>query len=176
MRFRTVAGLAFAGTTLLAACGGGGRGSTQAAASPAEGSPSATTAVKVSTSQLGDVLVDGDGRTLYGFTNDANGTSTCTGTCAQSWPPLKVSADWKAGSGVDSAIFHTIRRDDGQLQLGAGKWPLYRFAGDSRRGDVNGQGSLGKWFVVHPDGTLLKNSSSGSTPSSSAPAMSGNGY
>ena len=176
MRVKTIIVLAFAGAILLAACGGGGNALTDAAPSAAKKSAAAATTIKVSKTQLGDVVVDGSGRTLYGFTNDANGTSTCTGACAQSWPPLKVSAAWMAGSGLNRATFHTVTRDDGQLQLAAGKWPLYTFAGDSRPGDVNGQGSLGKWFVVRPDGSLLESSASVSPPSTGAAAMTGNGY
>ena len=37
---------------------------------------------------------------------------------------------------------------DGQFQLEAGRWPLYRYAGDSGVGDVYGQGSGGTWFAV----------------------------
>ena len=38
------------------------------------------------------------------------------------------------------------------MQLKAGKWPLYRFAGDEAPGDVNGQGSGDVWFVARPPG------------------------
>jgi predicted lipoprotein with Yx(FWY)xxD motif len=34
------------------------------------------------------------------------------------------------------------------MQLIAGHFPLYRFAGDVAPGDVNGQGAHGAWFVV----------------------------
>ena len=80
MKIRTVAGLTIAGATFLAACGGGGSTATQAAASTggARAHPSAAT-VGVRSTRLGDVLVDAQGRTLYGFTNDTAGTSTCTG-------------------------------------------------------------------------------------------------
>ena len=47
--------------------------------------------------ELGDVLVDADGLTLYGFTKDADGTPTCEGDCAEAWPPLLVDGDGAAG-------------------------------------------------------------------------------
>ena len=50
-----------------------------------------------------------------------------------------------------------MERPDGTHQLKAGKWPLYRFAGDSEPGDTNGQGSGGVWFVVDGLGGLIKN-------------------
>ena len=175
MRIGTLAGLTLAGSALLAACGGGGSASPQAA-STGGGLPKHTTvAVTVRATQLGDVLVDATGRTLYGFTNDANGTSTCTGPCAQNWPPVTVTSGWQVGTGVDRATFHTVTTGT-QLQLVAGHWPLYRFAGDSKPGDVNGQGSLGKWFVVRPDGSLLKDTTAPAGASSPAPAARDSGY
>ena len=63
---------------------------------------------------------------------------------------------WAAGAGLDSEVFSTVERDDGSSQLVAGKWPLYRFSGDSAPGDVNGQGSGDVWFVVAPDGSLIE--------------------
>ena len=176
MRYRMLAGFTIAGATLLAACGGGGGSAPQAAASDdgARTHPTAA-AVKLRTTQLGDVLVDANGRTLYAFTNDANGVSTCTGACAANWPPLTVTSGWTAGAGIDRATFHTVP-DGTQAQLVAGRWPLYRFAGDSRPGDVNGQGSLGKWFVVRDDGSLVKDTTAPTSTPSSAPAMSSSGY
>ena len=39
---------------------------------------------------LGKILVDAEGRTLYAFTKDVNGTPTCTDACAKAWPPATV--------------------------------------------------------------------------------------
>jgi predicted lipoprotein with Yx(FWY)xxD motif len=151
------------GALLLAACGGGSdKPDTAAAESPpdAPAAPAAgagdAVAVRSATTGLGDLLVGEDGLTLYGFTNDTNGTSTCTGTCADAWPPVLVSTDWQVGPGLDSGIFSTIRRDDGSEQLMAGKWPLYYYSGDSVQGDLLGQGSGDVWFVVGLDATLVK--------------------
>ena len=91
---------------------------------------------------------------MYAFINDTNGVSTCTGACAVTWPPLTVTAGWTAGSGNDRANFHTIA-NGASAELVAGRWPLYRFAGDSRPGDVNGQG-LESFYVVRPGGSLFK--------------------
>jgi predicted lipoprotein with Yx(FWY)xxD motif len=182
MRIKTIVGLAvataivLAGISLWAAFGGSPGSYAPASASAAQTSTSERPAVNLGKTALGDVLVDANGLTLYGFTDDATGTSSCTGTCAQNWPPATVGAGWAVGSGLDRANFHTITRDDGEAQLAAGKWPLYTFAGDSQPGDVNGQGSLGKWFVVRSDGTLVKDTPSSSTPSTTAPATSGYGY
>jgi predicted lipoprotein with Yx(FWY)xxD motif len=60
-------------------------------------------------------------------------------------------------SGLDAKVFSVIPRADGTFRLKAGKWPLYRFAGDTAAGEVNGQGSGGAWFAIAPDGALTKN-------------------
>lgn len=102
---------------------------------------------------LGDHLVDGDGRTLYLFTNDADGTSVCYEACATNWPPLLADGDVALGEGLDAALVGTTERTDGTVQVTYGGWPLYRFAADANPGDANGQGRNDVWFVVAPDGT-----------------------
>jgi predicted lipoprotein with Yx(FWY)xxD motif len=111
--------------------------------------------VFVGETPLGVALTDADGLTLYGFTNDGDGHPTCNDACADAWPPLLVGSD-TLPEGLDAAVFSVVSRDDGSFQLKAGKWPLYRFAGDDEPGQTNGQGSGDVWFVVNPDGSLKK--------------------
>ena len=176
MRSRTIAGFTVAGAALLAACGQAAGGTTRSAAPASNGASSSPDGVHVGHTSIGDVLVNADGRTLYGFTNDKNGTSSCAGACAQMWPPLEVNAGWKAPQGSAAKLHTAMRADDGRLQLVAGKWPLYVFSGDSAAGDVNGEGLLGKWFAVQADGTLLKTASMPTMPPSTASSGSGYGY
>src|SRR5262249_50287458 len=137
MRSRTIAGLVLVGAAALAACSGGSGSNNASKAAPSAATKmSTTTAIDVGNTSLGNVLVDANGHTLYGFANDTNGTSTGDGTCAQEWPPVIVSPGWTASPAAQAANLHTIKRDDGQLQLAAGKWPLYTFVSDSKRGDV----------------------------------------
>jgi len=127
---------------------------------------------------LGDVLVDNTGRTLYGFTKDEAGTPTCADKCATAWPPLLVDND-TVPAGLDPKVFSVVARPDGKKQLKAGKWPLYRFSGDEKAGDVEGQSSGGVWFVVAPDGKLVKNAAGGSptpAPAPTKPPAAGSGY
>ena len=76
--------------TSLAACSDGaieptsGTSSTTVQESPA----SETTTVQVADSDLGSILVDSDGMTLYLFEADTDGSSTCYGGCATTWPAL----------------------------------------------------------------------------------------
>ena len=137
----------------LGACGGSDSDGSSSAGAGA-GAPEAAT-VSEADSDLGAVLVDADGFTLYGLTDDTDGVSTCEDACAEAWPPLTVdSAELPAN--LDADLFRVIERSDGTFQLQAGAWPLYRFAGDTAPGDVNGQGSGGVWFAVAPDGSLIK--------------------
>jgi predicted lipoprotein with Yx(FWY)xxD motif len=122
-----------------------------------------TVAAKAATTPLGQILVDATGHTLYAFTNDADAKSTCSGTCAQAWPPLVVDANWTVAPGLDSGVFSTVSRDDGSLQLAAGKYPLYTFSGDAVPGDTNGQASGGVWFVVDGKASIV------TTPAKAAP-------
>ncbi|HUG84921.1 MAG TPA: hypothetical protein VMM13_10170 [Euzebya sp.] len=124
-------------------------------------------AVDVADNDLGQILVDGDGLTLYGFTNDSDGTSACTGDCAATWPPLIVEEDFTVAEGLDAATFSTTEREDGSLQLVVGDWPLYYFAADGGPGDVNGQGVGGVWFVVDSSGGLVREDAASTSTSSS---------
>lgn len=136
---------------------------TSAPAPPSTQQAGANVVVNKATSDLGEILVGKDGMTLYGFTNDIDGISTCTGTCADAWPPVLVGANWSVGPGLDSGVFSTVKRDDGSEQLVAGKWPLYYYSGDAATGDVKGQGSGDVWFVVGTDAKLIKKPAAGGT-------------
>ena len=108
--------------------------------------------VAVAETSLGEVLVDGEGMTLYLFTNDSDSTSTCSGGCADTWPPLTVDGEPSGGEGVDAALLGTTDRDDGTTQVTYNGQPLYTYAADSAPGDVNGQGVGGVWYAVLPTG------------------------
>jgi predicted lipoprotein with Yx(FWY)xxD motif len=123
---------------------------------PAGATPGSDVAVKLATSPYGQILVDAQGRTLYAFLNDVHFQSTCTGTCAEAWPPVIVDADWNVAPGLDSGIFSTtVRADDAHEQLMIGRYPLYYFSGDAKPGDSNGQGSGKVWFVVDKTATVI---------------------
>ncbi len=120
----------------------------------------ASNLVDVGETTVGDVLVDEAGLTLYGFLNDTDGEPTCDDACADAWPPLVVDGP-DLPDGIDPETFSVVERSDGSFQLKAGEWPLYRFAGDSAPGDVNGQGSGDVWFAAASDGSLIKDAVAG---------------
>lgn len=135
--------------------------------------PSATGGLTITVMQgsLGSYLAGPNGHALYVLTNDSANTSTCTGSCAQSWPPLIASTGQspEPGTGVTGAL-GTFTRPDGGAQVTVGGMPVYYFAGDSSTGQTNGQGVLGIWFLATPDGTPLGAASSTPSAAASPPA------
>jgi predicted lipoprotein with Yx(FWY)xxD motif len=112
---------------------------------------------------FGQILVDGEGMSLYLFMADTqnSGTSTCGDDdgCAEEWPPLVSQGAPVAGEGVDAAMLATITRDDGTMQVTYNGWPLYLFHEDTAPGDTNGQGIDefgGLWFLVSPAGAAIE--------------------
>ncbi len=109
----------------------------------------------VANGTLGSILVDSQGRTLYLFQRDSGTQSACTGACAVDWPPLRVTGKPTVGKGAKPSIVVTSARSDGKAQLIYNGHPLYRFSGDQKPGDVNGQGVNafgGLWYAVSPAG------------------------
>lgn len=97
---------------------------------------------------LGQVLVDAEGYTLYVFLNDKPGTSNCTGNCAANWPPLLAEGEVVTGDGLDAGLVATITRDDGTIQVTYNGRPLYYYYDDNNPGDANGQGANDVWYVI----------------------------
>ncbi len=140
---------------VAAACSSG----TSAVANTATTGSKATTAPatvigSATNPTLGKILVNAAGATLYRFTADQNGQSSCTGGCAQLWPPLTVAAGSqpKGASGV-VGVFATSKRADGTTQVTYNGSPLYTYSGDKTAGSTAGQGVLGMWFVVNVSAT-----------------------
>ena len=159
---------------LLAGCGGSSSSSTNAstgsssgggaygsrAATPAPTSTSGSAAmVKTANGSLGTFLVDAKGRSLYLWVADKGSTSTCSGGCAQAWPPLTTTGKPQAGSGATASLLGTTQRSDGTLEVTYAGHPLYYFAGDTTPGQTTGQGSEGfgaYWWVVAPSGKAIE--------------------
>jgi predicted lipoprotein with Yx(FWY)xxD motif len=137
-----------------AACSNDDGGETPAPAD--EPQDTAQETLVVGTSDLGEILVDAEGRTLYAFTPDEQGASTCYDDCAATWPALTVDGDPVGGDGVDAALLGTVERDDGTVQVTYGDWPLYLFSGDEAPGDTNGQEIGDVWYVVSSTGTPVE--------------------
>lgn len=157
---------------VLAGCGSGSGSGT--GSNPTTGG-SATGEIHVASTSLGQVLVDGAGRTLYMLTADGPGRSTCDRTCLQLWPPVAPPSATTL-PGVSAAV-GSATTPDGQTTVTVGGWPLYTYALDHGPGEVSGEGIVsfgGTWYALSPDGTPVKGASA---PSGSPGSPSGgHGY
>ncbi|MEV7289115.1 SCO0930 family lipoprotein [Streptomyces sp. NPDC093252] len=110
--------------------------------------------------ELGEIVRDGEGRTLYRFTKDSAWPmkSACTGACLEKWKPAAMLDKAELGriEGIDPEKVIAFERPDGTSQLTLDCWPLYWFTGDKKPGDTAGQGVGGTWFAVRADGGLVK--------------------
>lgn len=105
--------------------------------------------------QLGKLLVDSKGFTLYDFHKDQGTASACYGACAAAWPPLTTEGKPQASGGAVAAKLGTSERRDGTLQVTYAGHPLYTYAGDRRAGEASGNDVSafgGQWYALHPDG------------------------
>lgn len=128
----------------------------------------APTDLKLASTSLGSIVTDSTGHTLYAFTNDKNGVSSCYDTCATNWPAALATDTDLSGTGITGTI-GTTTRTDGTKQLTLNNWPLYRFAADGNiAGSVKGQGNKNVWFVVDAAGKLVKTSTTSSTVAQSS--------
>jgi predicted lipoprotein with Yx(FWY)xxD motif len=144
MRYRLAAAAVAVAAALVAAW-------TAAAAPTAARGP----VVTLGSTDLGRILIAGTGRTLYLYTPDTKGTSTCYGQCASFWPPLLTSGKARAAHGVKASLLGTTRRKDGKLQVTYAGHPLYLFAEDTAPGDVNGQGFQQIWYALSASGARV---------------------
>jgi len=177
MRFgqRAVA-LGFATTMALGACtgtatttnaGGGGTATSSTAVPTSTTSTTSTTTVpkgptttadptgkaelKVVTTPFGKAIGRGDGKVLYAWDNEADGTVKCVdATCIEKWPPL-LAGSFAVADGLDANLFSLITRPDGSTQVALAGKPLYSMSIDEP-GEANCQGADG-WWINKPDGT-----------------------
>jgi len=134
-----------------------------AAGSLAQGATQSNATVSLRKTSLGMILVSPNGHTLYLFGKDRNGTSACSGSCAQFWPPLITKSKPTAGPGVKASLLGTSKRSNGSLQVTYDKHPLYHFSLDKQAGQTKGEGMSAfgaKWFGVSARGTAVVKTSS----------------
>ncbi len=151
--------------------------STSSTSAPSTSGSGSTAVVDTATVPgLGTILVNSSGRTLYLFTTDKQGPSTCTGPCLVAWPALVASGHPTAGSGVSASLLGTVQNANGTTQVTYNRWPLYTFVGDRAPGQARGQGNLtsgGYWWVLNPSGAAVHAMPSSTTSSTSAGGSSG---
>jgi predicted lipoprotein with Yx(FWY)xxD motif len=182
--YLAVGALALVTAMLIAGCGGGSSSSAttessepaaveteapkeEAAAAKEESAPKpaaepepegeATPISLGEAAEVGQILVDEEGMTLYYFQKDQKGSgkSKCEGACAEAWPPLLTEGKPEAMKGVKAAMLGTIKRKDGTTQVTYAGWPLYTFVEDKKPGEDNGTDSKGfgaSWYPLHSNG------------------------
>lgn len=136
--------------------GGGpyGSASTNPPAS-ATGGNSSSTAIQTTTitvkGQSETVLTDAQGKTLYYSTADSMTQPTCSSSCAHLWPPLLFTGSGVPTSSTPLAGKLSLQMDANGSQIEYNGHPLYTFSEDTARGQTNGEGLFGMWFVVTPN-------------------------
>jgi len=120
-----------------------------------DNTPKPVTGLMLSSSaNFGNIITDNNGRSLYFFAIDANGTSGCTDGCAVLWQPFYKETP-AIGTGLTSSDFSVITRADGNKQTTYKGWPLYYYQNDTKIGDVNGDKLGNTWFVAKADYTVM---------------------
>jgi predicted lipoprotein with Yx(FWY)xxD motif len=112
-----------------------------------------------SNAQVGAHLVDKDGRSLYFFSNDANGASNCTGGCLTNWPifyPDSITTTF--ANELKASDFKTITTSTGAKQTTYKGWPLYYYAPGGvpeSAGQTNGEGIGNIFFVAKNNYSIM---------------------
>jgi predicted lipoprotein with Yx(FWY)xxD motif len=143
---------------VLSACGSDNSNNSSSSTTTPNSQNAQSGTVDVAKTGLGNVLVDSQGRTLYRFLADQGTTSECSGACATNWPPLEASGKPTAGKGADASMIGTTARSDGGTQVTYNGHPVYRFMGDKKAGDTNGEGLVAfgaGWFALSPAGAQI---------------------
>jgi predicted lipoprotein with Yx(FWY)xxD motif len=139
---------------------GNGSAAPSASASAAAPAASAGKLAVVTNPELGKVLTDSGGLTLYRFDTDTAEPpkSSCDGDCAKTWPPVPAD-DATAGDGIDKSLLGEVTRSDGSKQLTIGGWPAYRYVG-------------GKWYALAADGKKAGGGGGGGAEAADLPGLS----
>jgi len=110
--------------------------------------------------KLGQILVDGAGRSLYLFEKDKGSTSSCYSDCAKVWPPFIGSGAATGGTGATSSLLGTTSRTDGTKQVTYQGHPLYYYVSDDHTsGSTTGEGLNhfgAEWYVLSPTGSKVE--------------------
>lgn len=132
----------------LALAAVGGAATTSAAKRPT---------VRLEHTNLGMILVDSGGYTLYLFTRDRRNTDRCTKVsgCLGVWPALTTAERPVAAAGVKASLLGTIKFQGMQRQVTYAGHPLYRYSGDFAPRSTSYVGAYeygGTWYAVNAAG------------------------
>jgi predicted lipoprotein with Yx(FWY)xxD motif len=163
-----VAATAVAAAAVLAGCGGGSNNPTTSTSSPGSSAKPGTKFSIASVSGVGNVVVDGNGRTVYILTSGGHTNVPCTDAsgCTKLWPDLPLPSGMSAatgGTGTKSSLLGT-KKVSGETYPTYNGWLMYEYSGDSGPGQANGQAIKsfgGTWYVLNAAGNPITSKSGG---------------
>lgn len=127
---------------------------------PAAASASRST-LKLRSTGVGTILVNGRGFTVYAFTRDGRNRDACQNIsgCIGVWPVVAGGSTPALGPGVRRSLVGAITLKSGAKQLTYGGHPLYAYIGDSGPGQTSYVNFLqfgGRWPAVNAAGRPVK--------------------
>ena len=148
-----LAGLILAATTVA--------GAASSAGGAARAQDSRAAKIQLRHTEVGKVLVDSSGFTVFRFSKDPRNSDTCVkiSGCTNLWPPLMSSGRPVAGPGVRSALLSTIKLPGGGRQVTYAGHPLYRYSAATEKGEtgyVGAQQFGGSWYALNAAGGSVK--------------------
>lgn len=99
----------------------------------------------VRTTSAGDVMTTPEGMTVYIYDNEATGSASCYGDCAEDWPPVIAPGGAKPFGNLS-----IVERIDGTRQWAFRGKPLHLYHEDKAPGDAKGENKDGLWHAVRP--------------------------
>ena len=98
-------------------------------------------------------MVSQEGNSLYFFLQDKENDSNCNGGCLANWPAF-FDDSLVLPSFLEESDFAVFDRDNGEKQLAYKGMPMYFFANDNQRGDINGHEVGDVWFLFGENALL----------------------
>jgi predicted lipoprotein with Yx(FWY)xxD motif len=119
--------------------------------------------VKLASTNLGEILVDSSGYTVYEFTRDRRRQDRCVQVsgCLSVWPALTVKGKSLAGAQVKHSLLGTTKFRGTLRQVTYAGHPLYTYSGDFGPRSTDYAGSYeygGAWYPVNRAGRAVGNS------------------
>lgn len=110
---------------------------------------------------LGNILVNGQGLTVYAFAHDSRDHDSCVkiSGCTSLWPPITTKGTPRLGTGVRRSLVGTITLSTGARQVTYAGHPLYTYIGNTGPGDTSYVGKSqfgGRWFALGSSGRVIK--------------------
>jgi len=127
----------------------------------AQAASASAATIELRKTELGEILVDSQGFTLFDFSIDTHKVDQCVtiSGCTSVWPPLTVTGTPTAGPGLNPKKLKTIVLPSGAHQVLYGSHPLYGYAGNTGPGQIGYVGANafgGYWFGVNAKGGRVR--------------------